>query len=64
MRFFTICVKYYKGYKLTVDEDRDFGRFIHTHSTEDIIEPIAILTAFVTSPIRTLRRFYCGDSKD
>ena len=64
MRFFRICIRYYKGDKLSPEENDDFGKFIHRSSLEDIIEPIAMFAAFITSPVKAFKRFYFGNSND
>ena len=61
MRFFRICIRYYSGDKLSSEESNDFGKFIHRSSLEDIIEPVAMFVAFVTSPLKVLKRFYFGN---
>ena len=60
MRFFRICIRYYRGDKLSPEESNDFGKFIHKSSLEDIIEPVAMFAAFMTSPLKVLKRLYFG----
>lgn len=61
VRFFRICIKYYRGDKLSAEESNDFGKFIYKSSLEDIIEPVAMFAAFITSPLKVLKRFYFGN---